>query len=103
VESFYPVASQHRGLKQQRVDHIIDDVKSALNFTILQRGVWTEHPQDDPTRGKEHASGGVVELTAVVTLDDFDGAAKLRGNKGEKLHNVRKVSDFTRKGEVHTK
>jgi hypothetical protein len=39
----------------------------------------------------------------VVTLNDFDGAAKLRGNKAEKLDNVRKVSDLTRKGKVHTK
>jgi hypothetical protein len=84
VESVYPVVSWHRGLKQQGVDHVIDGVKSALGFTILWRGIWTRHPQDDPTGGKECAGGGVVEHTVVVTLDGFDGASKLRGNKGKK-------------------
>jgi hypothetical protein len=27
--------------------------------------------------------GGIVELTITITLDDFDGAAKLHENKGE--------------------
>jgi hypothetical protein len=102
VEPFYPVASWHRGLKQCGADHIIDGVKSALSFTILRRGVWAGHSQDDPTRGKGHMGSGVVELTAVVTLD-FDGAAKLRENKGKKLDKVGKVSDFTCKGKVNTK
>jgi hypothetical protein len=29
--------------------------------------------------------GGIIELTIIVTLDDFDGAAKLRGNRCEKI------------------
>jgi hypothetical protein len=52
---------------------------------------------------KKCAGGGVVELTTIVTLDDFDGAAKLRENKGEKLDKVENVSDFTRKVKVHIK
>jgi hypothetical protein len=47
--------------------------------------------------------GGIVELPTVVTLGGFDGAAKLRGNKGKKIDNVEKVSDLMRKGKVHTK
>jgi hypothetical protein len=47
--------------------------------------------------------GGIVELTTVVTLDDFDGAAKLRGNKCEFFDNVVKVSDLMHKGKFHTK
>jgi hypothetical protein len=58
-------------------------VKSMLGFTLRRRGIWAGHPQDDPSGGEECAGGGVVELTAVVTLDNFDGVAKLRGNKGE--------------------
>jgi hypothetical protein len=83
VESFYLVASRHRGMKQQGADHIIDGAKRALDFTILRRGVWVGHPQYNPTGGKECVGGGIVELTIAVTLDDFDGAAKLHGNKGE--------------------
>jgi hypothetical protein len=39
----------------------------------------------------------------IVTLDGLDGAAKLRANKGEKIDNVGKVSDFTCKGKVNIK
>jgi hypothetical protein len=85
VEPFDRVARRHRGLKQQRVDHIIDGVKSMLSFTILWRGVWAGHPQDDPTGGKECTGGGIVEVTTVVTLDDFHGAAKMCGSKGKKI------------------
>jgi hypothetical protein len=101
VECFDPVASWHRGLKQQRAEYIIDGANRTLGFTILRRGVWAGHLQDNPTRGKECTCGGIVELTIVVTLDDFDGATKLRGNKGKKIDNVGKVSDLTRKGKVH--
>jgi hypothetical protein len=85
VEPFYPVASWHRGMTQQRVDHIIDGVKRTLGFTILRRGVWAGHPQDDPTGGKECTGGSIVKLTVIVTLDNFDGMAKQCENKGEKL------------------
>jgi hypothetical protein len=84
VEPFYSVASQRRVLEQQGADHIIDGAKRTLSFTILQRGVWARHPQDDSTGGKECTGEGIVELTAIVTLDSFDGAVKLRGNKGKK-------------------
>jgi hypothetical protein len=52
VECFDPVASRHRGLKQQRVEHIIDGVKRMFGFTVLRRRVWAGHLQDDPTGGK---------------------------------------------------
>jgi hypothetical protein len=54
-----------------------------LDFTILRRGVWARHLQDDPIGGKECTRGGIIKLMAIVTLDDFDGAARLHGNKGE--------------------
>jgi hypothetical protein len=74
-----------------------------LDFTILWRGVWVGHRQDDPTGGKECAGASIVELTVVVTLDGIDGAAKLRRNRGEKFDNVGKVSNITCIEKVHTK
>jgi hypothetical protein len=103
VECFDPVASQHRGLKQQTKEHIIDGVKRTLSFINLRRGVWVGHPQEDPTGGKECMGGCIIELMTIVTLDGFDGAAKLRENKGKKIDNVGKVSDLAHKGNVHTK
>jgi hypothetical protein len=38
---------------------------------------------------------------AIVTLDDFDGAAKLCGDISEKFDKVKNVSDLTRKEKVH--
>jgi hypothetical protein len=53
--------------------------------------------------GEECLRGGVVELTVVVALNSFDGAAKQCGDKGEKFDKVENVSDLTRKGKVYTK
>jgi hypothetical protein len=53
--------------------------------------------------GEECSRGGVVELTAVVALNNFDGVAKLCTDKGKKFYKVEKVSDLTHKGKVHTK
>jgi hypothetical protein len=47
--------------------------------------------------GEECSRGGVVKLTAIVALNNFDGAAKLCGDKGEKIDKVKKVSDLIRK------
>jgi hypothetical protein len=48
VEPFYPVASLNRSLKKQGTQHIIDDAKDALGFTVLWRSVGTRHPQKYP-------------------------------------------------------
>jgi hypothetical protein len=47
--------------------------------------------------------GGVIELTTIITLDDFDGAAKLCGDISKKCDKVEKVLDLMRKGKVYTK
>jgi hypothetical protein len=74
-----------------------------LGFNIPRRSVGTRHPQKYPFGGKECARGGVIELAAIVALDVFDGAAKLYGDISEKIDKVKKVSDLTHKGKVHTK
>jgi hypothetical protein len=73
-------------------------VKSTLTFTILRRGVGAGHPQNHPMSGEERSRGGIVELSAIVTLNNFDGAAKLRGDKGEKID---KVEKSTQNGSDH--
>jgi hypothetical protein len=59
-------------------------VEDALGFTILQRSVGARDPQKNPFGVEECARGGVIELMAIVALDDFDGAAKLCGDINEK-------------------
>jgi hypothetical protein len=90
VEPFYQVASQNRSLKERGAQHIINGAKDALGFTIMWRSVWTRHPQNHPIGGEECVRGDVVELTTIVALDDFDGAAKLCGDKSRKFDKVEK-------------
>jgi hypothetical protein len=85
VEPFYPVASRNRSLKKQGTQHIIDGANNAFGFTILRRSIGTRHPQKDPFGGEECARGGVIELMAIVTLNGFDGAAKLCRDISEKM------------------
>jgi hypothetical protein len=85
VEPFYPVASRNRRLKKQGAQHIIDGTDDTFGFTVLQRSVGTRHPQKCPFSGEECARGCVIELTAVVALDGFDGATKLCGDISEKI------------------
>jgi hypothetical protein len=59
-------------------------VNSKLGFTVLRRGVGAGHPQNHPMSGGERSRGGVVELTTVVALNNFDGASKLE-TKAKKL------------------
>jgi hypothetical protein len=59
------------------MQHIIDGAKDVLNFTVLWRSVGIRHPQKYPFGGEECARGNVIEFTAIIALDDFDGVAKL--------------------------
>jgi hypothetical protein len=102
VEPIYPIANWERCLKEQEVNHIIYGVKSTLGFTVLRRVVGAGYPQNHPMSGKECLRGGIVELTIVVALNNFDGAAKLCGDKGKKIDNVENVSDLTCKQKVNT-
>jgi hypothetical protein len=58
-------------------------VKDALDNIVLRRSVGTRHPQKYPFGCEECARRGIIELTAIVTLDDFDGATKLCGDISE--------------------
>jgi hypothetical protein len=51
---------------------------------------------------KEVMGGGVIELTTVVTLNDFNGEAELSGHPGEEVTEGGEVSDLARNGNVHT-
>jgi hypothetical protein len=80
-----PGTSWNRSLKKQGAQHITNGAEDAFGFTVLLRSVGTRHPQKYPFGGEECMRGGVIELTAIVALDGFDGAAKLCGNISKKL------------------
>jgi hypothetical protein len=83
VEPFYPVASWERSLKEQGGNHVINGAKGTFDFTILWRSVGARHTQNHPMSGEEFLRGGIVELMVVVALNNFNGEAKLCGDKGE--------------------
>jgi hypothetical protein len=85
VEPFYPVASRNRSLKEQGAQHIINGVDDALSFTVLLRSVGTRHLHKYPFGGEECMRGGVIELSAIVALDNVDVAAKLCGDISGKI------------------
>jgi hypothetical protein len=98
-----PGTSWNRSLKKQGAQHITNGAEDAFEFTVLLRSVGTRHPQKYPFGGEECMRGGVIELTTIITLDGFDGAAKLCGDINEKCDKVEKVLDLMRKGKVYTK
>jgi hypothetical protein len=83
VKPIYPVVTWKISLKEQGANHIIYGAKSTLGFTVLQRGVGAGHPQNYPVSGEECSRVGIVELMTVVAMNNFDGVAKLCGDKGE--------------------
>jgi hypothetical protein len=56
-----------------------------------------------PLVAKNAWEEALSNFTAIVTMDGFDGVAKLCGDKGEKSDKVRNVLDFACKGKLHTK
>jgi hypothetical protein len=77
-------------LEKKSAGDIVDGADHALGFPILLRGIWAGHAEGDTFGKKEGTRGGVIKLTAVVTLHRFDGAAVLRGNMSEKIRDSRK-------------
>jgi hypothetical protein len=59
---------------------LLPSAEDALGFTVLWRSAGTRHPQKYPFGSEECARGGVIELTVIVALDGFGGAAKLCGD-----------------------
>jgi hypothetical protein len=85
VECFNPIGRRKASLKQQRLCDIVKSLKDAFDFTVLLRGVRARHAKGDTMSEEERAGLGVIKLTPVVSLDTLDGAAKLGGNKREKV------------------
>jgi hypothetical protein len=56
-----------------------------FRLAVLRGGVGARHAQLNTAREREGLGCGVIELTAIVTLDGLDGEAELSGNPGEKM------------------
>jgi hypothetical protein len=64
---------------------IVGCTNHVLGLAVLRGSVGTRHPKLDAVREEESVGGGVIKLASIITLDAPDGAAKLRGHKGEEV------------------
>jgi len=84
------VGRWHGSLKEEGSGDIVSGANHALGFPILLRCIGTGHTKRNAVGKKECTGGGVVKLTAVVTLYCFDGAAELSSDMSKKVGNSRK-------------
>ena len=54
-------------------------------MSVLLRGVWVRHPEDDSMSEEERVGRGVVKLAAIVALNCLDGGVELRAHILEKV------------------
>ena len=55
-----------------------------LSFAILLGCIRARHAKGNNVGKKERAGRGIIEFTAIVALDAFDGGAKLRADISKK-------------------
>jgi hypothetical protein len=59
---------------------IVCETDDALSFTILQRSLGTQYPQEHAMGEEEGPSARVVKFPLVLALDVLDGGAELCGH-----------------------
>jgi hypothetical protein len=84
VKAINPVTGWKGSLEQQGAHDIIGGTNHTLSLVILWGSVGTRHPELDAVR-EEESAGGVIKLASIIAQDALDGAAILRGHKGEKV------------------
>jgi hypothetical protein len=77
VEPFYPVVSWNRSLKSREYNILLMVRRIRSVLPLYGESVGKRHLHKYSFGGKECTRGGVIKLTTIVTLDNFDGAAKL--------------------------
>lgn len=94
VEGLDPKGAREVGLKEKRAYNVVEGTESALGFTILGRGVGAGHAHGDAVSEEEGTGGGVVELTAIVTLNAANRCGKLSPDIGKKMRKCGKSVGF---------
>jgi hypothetical protein len=85
VKGLNPIGSGKACLKKQGASDVIERTKHTLGLTVLWGGIWAGHLEGNAVGEKKRASGGVVKLSIIVTLN----AANSRGKLG--LHKSKEV------------
>jgi hypothetical protein len=85
-------------LEEEGACDIIDGADQALGFPILLGSIGARHAEGGAMSKEESTRGRVVKLAAVVTLDCFNGAAKLGRHMSEEIRNCGKCIRLSAKG-----
>jgi hypothetical protein len=102
VQGLCPVDGKERRLDEEATNHVGGDANDAFDLAVLGRSVRAREAQLNVV-GEEGARGGVVELSAIVTLKGTNRTTELGGDLGEEVGKVEKVPDLRRKGKVQRK
>ena len=90
MEALCPEARGQGGLEEESAHNVVHGANHALSLAVLGRSIRTRHAQLNTPREKERARGGVIELTAVVTLNGLNGETELSGHLGKEVEEGRK-------------
>ena len=85
MEALSPEAWGQGGLEEESAHNVVRGANHALSLAVLGRSIRTRHAQLNTPREKERARGGVIELTAVVTLNGLNGETELSGHPGKEV------------------
>ena len=77
-----------RSLDQKGAHDVVRRANHPLSLAVLRRGILTRHTQLNTPR-EEEGTGGVIELTPVVTLNSLNGEAELSGHPGKEVEEGR--------------
>ena len=69
-------------------------------MSVLLRGVWAQHPEDNSMSEEERAGRGVVKLAAIVALTALMVESNYVRTYEKKLERTLKVSDLRHNGNV---
>ena len=89
-------------MKEEAADHVGCGANDSIDPAVMGRSVRAREAQLNVV-GEEGARGGVVELSAIVTLKGTNRTTELGGDLGEEVGKVEKVPDLRRKGKVQRK
>jgi hypothetical protein len=84
VQGLYPVAGRERRLKEEVADHVGGGANDVFGPAVLGRGVGARETQLNVV-SEEGVRGGVVKLSAIITLKGTNRAMELGGDLGEEV------------------
>jgi hypothetical protein len=85
VQGLYPVAGRGKRVEEKTMDHIGGGANGAFGPVVLGRGVGARETQLDAMGKEKGERGVVVELAAIITLQDTIRVTKLGGYLGEEV------------------